>query len=259
MIIDDQSVFFFSNGDRYGLHENNMSDIISDDFSIYCRFKPDFIEVDRQIKEFGVYNGALFAKNGKHFGLFFNGYTDGNGHIHKEVSWTFWSHDAEKGIDVVRSIDFKFFTGRKTTLQRHDSEERYFNIVINHDVEKKEFTMTEEISKKTETLKYDNIIDYSDSYTWLGAATLISDSHQSVFRGDIDKIHIQRSKVDDVQSSSEFFSNYESFLEKKNVDNNTSKNVFSSDFKKRTYYKLMDMSDNGFHPVLFKKEWIGNA
>ena len=36
------------------------------------------------------------------------------------------------------------------------------------------------------------------------------------------------------------------------------RSVFSSDFSKRTYYKLMDMSGNGNHPVLFKNEWVGN-
>ena len=251
MIINENTVFFFSNGDRYGLHENNISDIINDDFSIYCRFKPDFEEIDRQIKEFGVYNGALFAKNGKHFGLFFNAYVGEEGQIHKEISWSFWSHDIELGTDVAKSIGFGFFTCE------NDSEERYFDIIIKHNLQKKEFTMIEEISGKHEILTYDNIIDYSDSYTWIGAATLISEDHQSIFYGDIDKMHIQRTTVD-LQYAKEFFNDYPSFLEKIYGYNNSLKNVFSSDFKQRTYYKLKDMSGNGFHPVLFKKDWVGN-
>ena len=252
MKIDKNTVFFFSNGDRYGLHDNDITDILKDDFSIYCRFKPDMEIIDKIVKEKGVYNGALIAKNGKHLGLFFNAYVGTSGEVHKKITWQYWSHDVETGNDVEKNISFAFFTCE------NDNEDRYFNIIINHNLKKKEFTMIEAVSEKYTSIIYDNIISYSDSYTWIGAATLIAETHQSVFEGDIDKIHIQRSEID-LQYANEFFSDYPSFLEKIYGYGTSLKNIFSSDFTNRTYYKLMDQSGNGFHPVIFKPEWRENG
>ena len=246
MKIDKNTVFFFSNGDKYDLHDNDITDILKDDFSIYCRFKPDMEKINKIVKETGVYNGALIAKNGKHLGLFFNVYTDVEGSLQKRISWQYWSYDAETEKDVEKNISFAFF--------ENDNEDIYFNIIINHNLKKKEFTMIEVVSEKYASITYDTIIDYSYSYTWIGAATLISEAHQAVFEGDIDKIHIQRSEMD-LQYANEFFYDYPSFIEKINKNRTSLKNIFCSDFTYKTYYKLKDMSGNGFHPVLFKPEW----
>ena len=123
---------------------------------------------------------------------------------------------------------------------------------------KKEFTLIETTSENSVKMNYDNIIDYSNSYTWIGCATLIAETHRSIFHGDISKISIQRSVADEM-SWNDFFTDYDSWIEKA-YEYGTSglRNVFSTDFSKRTYYKLMDMSGNGNHPVLFKNEWVGN-
>ena len=41
MIIDENNIFFFANGDKYNLVNYNMQDLLKEDFSIYCRFTPD--------------------------------------------------------------------------------------------------------------------------------------------------------------------------------------------------------------------------
>jgi len=253
MIIDENNIFFFANGDKYNLQDFELENLLNDDFSIYCRFKPNHEIVDKIIKEDGVFNGAVIAKNGKHFGLFWSAYPDATTNvIHKKLSLTFWSHDVELGYDVEKRAEIAFFT------DEDDSEDRYYNVILSHNKEKKEFKLIEDISEKSTNINYDNIFDYKYSYTWIGAATLIADSHRSVFEGgDIEKIHIQKSTAD-LMYAREFFSDYESFLQKTREYAPVLKSTFSTDFSKKTYYKLMDMSGNGFHPVLFKQEWVGN-
>jgi hypothetical protein len=261
MIIDESTVFFFSNGDKYGLHGNGMQHFLNHDFSIYCKFKPDMEKINKIVEETGVYNGALIAKNGKHIGLFFNVYRSPDGSIMKKISWSFWSNvvGANKEVyDVDREVEFSFYNIQKDGLYDNNPkgivEDRYYNIIINHNLRKKEFTMTETVSDRSKSVKYSNILDYSDAYTWVGAATLISKTHHCVFKGDIDKIHIQQSEAD-LQYANEFFYDYPSFIEKINKNRTSLKNIFCSDFTYKTYYKLKDMSGNGFHPVLFKPEW----
>jgi hypothetical protein len=255
MIIDKNNIFFFANGDKYNLVNYNMQDLLKGDFSIYCRFKPDTKKINKIIEETGVYNGAVIAKNGKHAGIFHNGYRGDNGLIYKKIGWVFWSHDIETGTDVEKRMEFDL----NWDLNNGEIEEdRYYDIVLNHNLNRKEFTLIETKSELSEKMNYDNIIDYSDSYTWIGCATLIAETHQSIFCGDISKISIQLSTADEL-SWTEFFTDYNSWL-KKAYEYGTSglRNVFSTDFSKRTYYKLMDMSGNGFHPVLFKNEWVDN-
>ncbi len=253
MIIDENKIFFFANGDKYNLQDYELENLLKDDFSIYCRFKPNHEIVDKVVKEEGVFNGAIIAKNGKHFGLFFSAYPDENTNvIHKKIALTFWSHDVELGYDVEKRTELSFFTGED------DSEDRYFNVILSHNKRKKEFKLIEDISGDSTTINYDNLFDYEHSYTWIGAATLIAETHQSVFTGgDIEKIHIQKSTAD-LMYAKDFFSDYQSFLQNISDYGSVLKSVFSTDFSKQTYYKLMDMSGNGFHPVLFKKEWVGN-
>jgi hypothetical protein len=243
MITNENNIFFFSLGDKYGLHENQITDITKSDFSIYCRFKPNHDLIDKKLKEHGTCEGAIVAKNGQHFGIFFNTF-NANGKTNRTVSFTFWQHDEKLGKDVQTNLEFYY-----------DKEDRYYEVMLSHDIEKKEFTLKEGIESQTVT--YDNIIDYSDSYTWIGAATLISDDYQSVFYGDIDKLHIQRSVMNE-EYATQFFQSYPTFL--KNIENDdTLYNVFSSDFKKLTYYKILDMSGNGYHPILFKNEWTNDS
>jgi len=253
MIIDENKIFFFANGDKYNLQDYEMENLLKDDFSIYCRFKPNHEIVDKVVKEKGVFNGAVIAKNGKHFGIFFHAYTDPNtDQVHKKIGLTFWSHDVELGQDVEKRAELDFFTCE------NDSEDRYFNVILSHNKKKKEFKLIEDISGNSTTINYDNLFDYEYSYTWIGAATLIAETHRSVFEGgDIEKIHIQKSTAD-LMYAREFFSDYKTFLQKIYGYGTELKSVFSTDFSKQTYYKLMDMSGNGFHPVLFKKEWVAN-
>lgn len=254
MIIDENKIFFFSNGDKYNLVNHEIQDLLKADFSIYCRFKPDVKKINKIIEEEGVYNGAIIAKNGKHAGIFHSGYIGETGEVSKKIGFTFWSHDIETGTDVEKRMEFDVLW---EMVEDGIEEERYYDVVLNHNANKKEFTLIETKSECSVRMNYDNIIDYSNSYTWIGAATLIAETHRSVFCGDIAKISIQRSEADEL-SWNDFFTDYNSWLEKSKGYMTSLRNVFCSDFSKRTYYKLMDMSGNGNHPVLFKNEWVGN-
>jgi len=52
-----------------------------------------------------------------------------------------------------------------------------------------------------------------------------------------------------------FFDDYDSFRDKV-VTRKNSKVVFLSNFKKVTYYKIFDDSDNGNHPIKYDEEWV---
>ena len=52
-----------------------------------------------------------------------------------------------------------------------------------------------------------------------------------------------------------FFNNYEEFNNKtKSLTNK--ENIFTSDFKNTTQYKILDQSSNGNHPIKYSKEWL---
>jgi len=240
MIINDDNVFFFANEDKHNLQENQIIDLHKSDFSIYCRFKPDHSIIDKKLEENDVYNGGILVKNGKHFGIFFNAFKKED-KILRTISFTFWSYEEKLGDDVQHAIEFYYA-----------KEDRYYDVILNHNSKTKEFTLREGVELKT--VKYDNVIDYSTSFTWLGAANLLADDHQSIFYGDIDKIHIQNSMIKE-EHIYEFFDYYPTFIAHA-ADRTELNNVFSSDFQKTTYYKILDMSGNGNHPVKFKKEWI---
>lgn len=240
MKIDENNVFFFSNDNIHHLHRYDMQGLIDDDFSIYCRFKPDHDTIDEKLEKDGLYNGGVFAKNGMHFGIFFNvGYSADK--VFRMLTFTFWEHNKKLNKDEPKYI-----------IIHYDKEDRYYDVCLRHDKKNKKFTLTEGNEKRE--IGYDNLVDYSNSYTWIGAATLIAKEHQSVFYGDIDKIHIQKSITDNYDFN-EFMTDYDSFISRVSKDVDI-KCVFSTDFSKITYYKIFDMTGNGIHPVKFKKDWL---
>ena len=153
MIIDKNNIFFFANGDKYNLVNYNLQDLLKGDFSIYCRFKPDTKKINKIIEETGVYNGAIIAKNGKHAGIFHNGYKGEGGNVHKKIGWVFWSHDIETGTDVEKRMEFDLNWDLGTN---GDELARYYDVVLNHNLNRKEFTLIETISENSVKMNYDN-------------------------------------------------------------------------------------------------------
>jgi hypothetical protein len=52
-----------------------------------------------------------------------------------------------------------------------------------------------------------------------------------------------------------FFDNYDEFLYKTKSLTNT-ENIFTSNFKDITEYKILDQSLNGNHPIKYSKQWL---
>ncbi len=98
-----------------------------------------------------------------------------------------------------------------------------------------------------------NLCDYSFSMLWIGAANRIVEDHNHVFIGDIDILHLQESYLDD-EYCKLFFSDFDKFLPiAKNPENIP---IYTGDFKDTTPYRIMDLSENGNHPIIFRKEWM---
>ena len=83
---------------------------------------------------------------------------------------------------------------------------------------------------------------------------MYSEEHSFPFIGDMEKIHITKEALNNKEVQL-FFNDYSSFVADVSTkpENST---LFTTSFEQTTYFKIMDESNNGNHPILFKKEWI---
>jgi hypothetical protein len=100
-----------------------------------------------------------------------------------------------------------------------------------------------------------NIIDYRDSWLWLGCANAFGgcdEEHRQYLQGKISHIGIFGKKLDEHEVKS-FFDSCDSGLE--NTDLNDLVPVSYTDFITRTPYKSFDYSGNGNHIVEYNPDW----
>ena len=99
------------------------------------------------------------------------------------------------------------------------------------------------------------IIDYRDSWLWLGCANAFGscdEEHRQYFRGDISHVGVFGRKLYEPEVKS-FFDSCDSGL--KNTDLNDLVPVSYTDFITRTPYKCFDYSGNGNHIVEYNQDW----
>jgi len=240
MKIGFDNSYLFPAGNKNGLVRNEPDAIWTKDCTAMVRFKPDN---DKFIEELGDEwrkAGCVVGKNGKHIGIFYAVGKSGE-EVRHFIEFEYWCFNEEKGDDDIKAMVFDV-----TDIK--DSE--YFDVVIKRRGNKFIFRLNGE--EKEEVVE--KLTDYSYSFLWIGAATRVNPDHNEVFYGDIHKMHIQYGLTPE-RDIELFFNNYEEFNDKtKSLTNKD--NIFTSDFKNITQYKILDQSLNGNHPIRYSKEWL---
>lgn len=246
MIIGYENSYLFPIGNKNGLVGNETVDFFTKDCTILTSFKPDLEECVKEIGEDGRYVGTVVGKNGKHVGIFFIVYKDGLDNLHYQVSLEYWQNplweqNQSEADDELKRVDFEFTpeqceNGFDVSLKRVGSK---FIITVNGESREAEIN---------------GLIDYTYSFMWIGAASRLSEFQPCIFYGNIDKMHIQYGATSEDEDEL-FFNNYESFINKLDKNKND-KNVFTSDFRMYTPYKIFDQSNNGNHPIKYSKIWL---
>ena len=100
-----------------------------------------------------------------------------------------------------------------------------------------------------------DIIDYRDSWLWLGcenACGSCDEEHRQYLQGKISHVGVFGKKLDEPEVKS-FFDSCDSGL--KNTDLNDLVPLSYTDFITRTPYKSFDYSGNGNHIVEYNPDW----
>ena len=161
--------------------------------------------------------------------------------FHVALAFEYWEFNSETQSNEIRQI--KFY------LTEEDFDE-YLDVTI----KRKENKFIVEFKGEVKEGTCENLADYSFSMLWIGAANRIVEDHNHIFYGDIDKLHLQEAYLDD-QYCKLFFNDYYKFLSE--IGSKAEQRpIFSGDFKDITPYRIKDLSNNGNHPIIFRKEWM---
>lgn len=269
MKLNRDNTYLFYDIDRHGTIFNQAPQMLVNEFTLLCRFYPDFDHLENKFKELKekhpdrnpYVKQCIVAKNGKHMGLFFTSYYDDHGNLLHCIEYEWWQNplweqnqsmddDECKNVQIyLNPNDYEYFD---VVVTKYDSK---FKIVVKGN---KEF---DRIEQKKEHL-YDCVIDYSKSLMWLGAANRLLDDTENydesfacIYTGEINLLHVQETRMTKPQIDL-FFEDFNKFLELK-LDARKNTIYVSTDFGQVTPYKVRDYSGNGLHPLLFNKEWIG--
>lgn len=268
MRLDKDTTFLFHDIDRHGVQKNYPSGMLVNDFTLMMRIKPDLKEINKVIKRRRqnpdshkhysmpgtVYHKqCIFGKNGKHTGLFFATFLDEKQNLVHSIEYEWWQNP---NWEINQNEEEDEMKAVKIFIER--SPDRYFDIIVKKYDNK--FSLT--VDGVTESLEYNNVIDYSQSLMWLGAANRLLDDTEfydegftCLFTGDVTLLHMQEAPLGD-DNIKLFFKNYDDF---KKLGFKTVEDVvyISTNFAEVTSFKVRDYSGNGLHPLVYSKEWIG--
>ena len=235
MLFDSKNVYLFQTGNHNSLILNNGARFWDSEFTLLMRFKPDKESSLQNTNMGSDHVGCPIAMNGKHIGIFYkvNEYEE-------QVVFEWW--ELGKQGDEFKSLVHSF---------KLDDKIEYFDVILRRNENKFTFSVNGKVLQSDTELLSD---DYTHSLLWLGAATMFSEEHSFPFRGDIEKVSLNKSALTNTHVN-KFFTDYDTFLKDLNITANAYP-LFASSFKKHTYYKIMDESINGNHPILYKDEWL---
>lgn len=241
MRFTDENSYLFATGNKNGLITNETYDIFLRDCTIFIRFTPDLEAYQEKMGAGDRYHGCVVGKNGMHIGLFFTSFRGGDDKISYLIGFEYWVVE-EDGTKGLRYMNFPVPEGKYG---------KSFDVAIR----RTEGQFLFSVDGQWKRLPAENLIeDYAYNFLWLGAATRISESHNNIFYGDIDRVHIQYGVADDKQERY-FFRRYDKFLD--DIKENPEREyIFTSDFKQVTEYKILDQSPNGNHPIRYSKQWL---
>jgi len=242
MKFDGNLSYLFNTGNNNGLIKNVISPVYDKSCTVLCRYTPDLEGMMNAMPDIGFLSTGILCKNGQHIGIFFKQIKNYEGQdpwLYR-FSFEFWQKNFTEQTILDIDIDYNTIEGRTFDIsftQTHDT-----------------FTFT--VDGETVSTKYDKskLIDYSNSYLWIGCANRLAPDWKHELIGEIHKMYIDLD-ITLPYSQKLFFDDYEAF-NNKILNNKSSKAVFLSNFKKYTYYKIHDDSGNGNHPIKYDEEWI---
>ena len=231
------NAYFIPPKNRYGLSTNETFDLTEHDFTILVRVKVDW---DSMVAGEPSQEGGIVAKNGRHCGINSFKYADGRTYI-KVQYWT--STDTEEFVygDIWFDVE---------------GNPEYMDVAMIHDSEEK--TITIDVDGKTQHKTYEGeIIDYRDSWIWVGANNSLDScavEHRGFLFGTISHVSIFNSIVSDTDKLSIFNMTSNEIIE----PDSGLKTAAAFGFKEKdmTPYKVFDISLNGNHMILFDNKWM---
>jgi hypothetical protein len=238
MKFDEKESYVFEIANKNELINNLSKDFFTRDCTVLARFTPDFETMQQRYDEHNRYVGCVVGKNGHHMGVMVEAHTTAEGYNYRSVSFEYWVN-VDEGMDI-RQIQFtipeeNYDQPIEFILKRRDNK-----FIAEYNGEVKEGDCT-------------NLADYSFSMVWIGAANRIVEDHNHIFLGDIDILHLQETYLDD-EYCKLFFRDFDKFLPIAKNPNNIP--IYTGDFKDTTPYRIKDLSGNGNHPIIFRKEWM---
>ena len=138
-----------------------------------------------------------------------------------------------------------------------ESNKDWMNVAMIHDSEEK--TITIDVDGKTQHKTYEGeIIDYRDSWIWIGANNSLDScavEHRGFLYGDISYISIFDEALTSQQTSNLFSMKNQKIFDVETVSKKTAA-VYTFNDEEMTPYKVYDISNNGNHMVLFDNKWM---
>jgi hypothetical protein len=268
MKFDGNTAWYIPNMNNNRSSSYPITKLWDQDFTYCVRFKVDW---DAMVipNEWSI--GGLVVRNGAHFGINTVVGTGDDGVMLKAFESTLWVTKLDRNVNPsTENIDNfeseclsikidsnnskKYFADRGTSdgIIETINWDGWINCVFTSEYNKR---LTLQIDGFTDTIDYDNtLLDYSSSWLWLGCCNGFSglDTGNNYFTGEVSHIGLFQ-KCFNKKDRKLFFEN----LNDLSVLNNYNLNpIAMTDFKKKTPYKIYDLSENGNHFTIYGEEWM---
>lgn len=238
-IFKGNDCYFVPPNNKYGLSSGDIVNLTLDDFSFATRILINPDEMQKVWDETNQIEYAVINKNGLHCGISITkAFNDGYNGYH--AKGTVWAHDEQGGHKSISILSKSIFaTSDNDNLIdigfSYNKDKKYISLFYNNTFETKYFT--------------ENIIDYTNSYTWIGVSNPLDDCpppFRNFFYGEMHYGGIYESCLEQEEFEG-IFNNIENI-------NNELKPICVFDFKKQTPYKVLDISYNGNSIIKYDSE-----
>lgn len=253
MRVDKDTTYIFDPFNKYGIIKKPASKMFRGDFSLILAVKPDYIIVEKQLREeldknpdTAYNNGCITGLNGKHLGVFLSSYFNSDNEVQHDIKFEWWESTKDGDLPKNISINVNSILDRRLLihLTRYNGE------------------YTIDVNGNKKSLPHKELSDYSVSWCWLGAANKLNigkedydEKFASIFTGEIFRYHYQETPLDQ-ETVDDIYDAYE-YFKSNNLRDNIKENIYiSTDFKTYTPYKIRDYSDNGNHFIKLDKNWF---
>lgn len=238
--LDGTECYFVPPSSKYGLAEIIPKYVTENSFTFIARCKIDWDSMEEgELSQ----EGGILMKNGQHMGIaaFKN---DGN----RYIKCSLWVQDRKGETKCIE----------KHFILTDEAKDKEYFISFRHDFKNKKLRVGNYDYFEEMTYKGHTVIDYSDSWLFIGAANAFescNEEHRHYFRGEISfvSVHSEYLSDDAIKEIAHAYGNRTKLKKLQNLNT-----VLFSDFSIRTDYKVYDNSDNGNHIILYDKNWLNS-